>query len=399
MTNLRQRLTRTFGGLPGTFWVLWSATLIDRLGGFVFPFLALYLTAQRGLSADAVGLIISLGGAGGLAGALAGGVLADRYGRKGMLVVGMVAAAVLLLGVGLARPLPLIAALFALNGFVAGAVRPALSALLADVVPPAHRLRAYGLMHWAVNIGFSVAPIVAGLMARRSYLALFIGDAATTLACAWLVLARVPAVPPPGQHEPVLAGMTRAFRDAVFLRFMLLGALLSLVWVQCEIAMPIDMMAKGIAPETYGMVLAVNGILIMLLSPFVTGRLAAASPVRVLAAAAILTGVGFGLNAIVDSGWLYAAAVAIWTLGEILSTPASGAIVAGIAPPEQRARYSGAYSMTWSLARTLAPTTGGYVLAHLGARWLWAGCLALGVVVAIGQLAGERALTARLSRT
>jgi len=231
---------------------------------------------------------------------------------------------------------------------------------------------------------------------RRSYLALFIGDAATTAVCLWLIVARVPGAPPPRRREPVLAGLTRAYRDTVFLRFVALSALLALIYVQSEIALPIDMTRKGIAPETYGMVLAVNGVLIMLFSPLVTGLVAGANPVRVLAAAALLTGIGFGLNAVVASAWLYAAAVAVWTLGEILATPASGAIVTGVAPAEQRGRYGGASAMAWSLARTIAPAGGGYVLAHAGASWLWLGCFALGALVALGQLASARTLTARM---
>jgi MFS family permease len=392
MTNLGD----TFRGLPGTYWVLWWATLVDRLGGFVYPFLALYLATERGLGPDAIGLVISLGGAGGLAGGLAGGVLADHYGRKQVMVVGMVGVAALTVPLGLAHSLWSIGALSAGVGFAGGAVRPAATALVADVVPAQDRMRAYSLLHWAINIGFSVAPVVAGLMAKRSYPALFIGDAATTLVCAWLVATRVPAVPPPPVHEPVLIGMTRSFTDGVFLRFVLLSTLLMFIFIQSETAMPIDMMRNGIGPETYGLVTAVNGVLITLLTPLLTGAIARRNPVRVLALAAVFTGVGFGLNALVASGWLYSGAVAIWTIGEILATPAGGAIVVGIAPVEQRARYSATYSMSFSMGRTLAPTVGGWVLAHLGGGWLWGGCLGLGLVVAAGQLAGERAIQARL---
>src|SRR5262249_51523404 len=172
MTNLRRRVADTFAGLPGTYWVLWCATLLDRLGGFVIPFMALYLTTVRGIGADAAGLILSLSGAAGLVGTLAGGVLADRFGRRGILVAGMLAGGGPMLARGFAPPLPLIALLYGAVSFAGGAVRPAASALVADVVPAEHRLRAYGLLHWAVNIGFSVAPIVAGLMVGKSYLAL-----------------------------------------------------------------------------------------------------------------------------------------------------------------------------------------------------------------------------------
>ncbi|MBN1450950.1 MAG: hypothetical protein JW963_08050 [Anaerolineales bacterium] len=43
-TNRFKSLTE---GLPPTYWLLWTGTLINRLGGFVIPFLTLYLTSQR----------------------------------------------------------------------------------------------------------------------------------------------------------------------------------------------------------------------------------------------------------------------------------------------------------------------------------------------------------------
>lgn len=51
-------------GLPGTYWFLWAGTVVNRLGGFVVPFLTLYLTGQRGISVAQAALMVSLFGAG-----------------------------------------------------------------------------------------------------------------------------------------------------------------------------------------------------------------------------------------------------------------------------------------------------------------------------------------------
>jgi MFS family permease len=397
--NLRRRLLATFAGLPGSFWALWSATLIDRLGGFVYPFLALYLTSSRGLGADEVGLVLSVGGAGAFAGALAGGILADQLGRKVTLVAGLLGSAALLLVLGLVERPVVIAGVFGAFGFVGGVVRPAVSALTADIVPAEQRLRAFGLLHWAVNLGFSVAPVLAGVLARRGYLVLFVLDAATTCVCAALIWARVPGGPPPPSTEPMWRGLTRAFRDAPFVLFLGLTFLVAMIYTQVEVALPIDMSQKGIGPDSYGLVLAVNGVLITLLAPLLAGALADAPPARVLGAAGLLTGIGFGLHGLASTAWMYAGAVAVWTIGEILFTPASGAVIVGLAPVDQRGRYSGANAMCWSLARTLGPTGGGLMLARLGSGWLWSACLALGLVVALGQLGTGAALAARLRKS
>src|SRR5215813_13861593 len=120
-------LPSVFRGLPRTFWILWVGIIIDRMGGFAFAFLTLYLTGERHLGVDEATAIVSLAGLGGHGGALVGGILADHLGRKVTLLLGSTAAAITLGALAFVRePLP-IAALWLTNGFASGAVRPASS--------------------------------------------------------------------------------------------------------------------------------------------------------------------------------------------------------------------------------------------------------------------------------
>ena len=390
------RAPSVFRGLPRAYWVLWLGALVDRLGGFGYVFLALYLTGPRHLAVDEAAAIVSLGGLGGLGGALAGGILADFLGRKATLVLSMTTSAVAMGAIGVLRdPLP-IAVLWLLAGFAGGASRPATSALVADLVAPDDRLRSFSLLHWAVNIGYSVAPVIGGVVAGASFTALFIADAATTLLSVALIAAKVPDAPAPAQTEPLWRGLTRVFRDPPYLAFLAFVFVLAVIYSQADCTLAIDMVANGLAPATFGLIIALNGALITFLSPAVAGVLARADPVRVLAAAMALTAIGFGMYALSAAAGWYAAGVVVWTLGEIASNPSSGAVVAGMAPPEQRGRYSGAYAMAWSLARFAGPTAGGLVLARLGARTLWLGCLVVGMVGAAAFLALGRGLRRRM---
>jgi MFS family permease len=284
------------------------------------------------------------------------------------------------------------------SGLGGGAAGPASSALIADVVGAEDRMRAYGLRHWAVNIGFSVAPIAGGLLARRTYAGLFLADGATTLLAVALIAARVPAAPPPPAGPPAASSTTAALHDRTFLAFLGCTLLVAVVYTQVESSMPIDMIGKGISTETYGLVVALNGALVMLLTPAVTGALAKADPPRVVAGAAVLTAIGFGLNAVVATAPLYAVAVAIWTLGEITSTPATAAVVMGMAPRDQRGRYSGASAMTWKLARFVGPPAGGIVLAHVGSAALWIGCAGVAMMAAMAALSIAGRVRGRLAR-
>ena len=89
MSGIRSRLESLTADLPPAYWLLWLGTVINRLGGFVIPFLSLYLTSERGISVAQAGLVVSLFGAGSFAAHLAGGELADRLGRRPVLLLSL----------------------------------------------------------------------------------------------------------------------------------------------------------------------------------------------------------------------------------------------------------------------------------------------------------------------
>lgn len=380
----------TTGGLPKTFWYLWTGTLVNRMGAFVIIFLAIYLTQERGFSQTQAGLVVGLHGAGGAIGTMAGGMLADRWGRRPTLLTAHLGAATVLLALGFARGLPAIAAGALLFGLFSDAARPAFSAVMVDVVPQRDRLRAFSLNYWALNLGFACAAILAGLAAQADYLLLFTVDAATTLATAAIVFARVPesrpaaAVAAPARGAG--SGLRTIARDRVFLVFLLLNLMFALVFMQHRSMLPIAMGQDGLSPATYGSVIAVNGILIVVGQLFVPRLIRGRGSSNVLGLAALTAGLGFGLTALADSPWFYGLTVVIWTMGEMLNSPSTSASVAELSPAALRGRYQGASSLSWAMAAFAAPILGGYVQEHLGNAVLWWGCAAIGGVTALAHL-------------
>lgn len=395
-----QSLRDAARGLPEAFWWLWAGLLVNRLGSFVVPFLSVYLHEVRGFSLTRAGLVVSLMGAGAVAAAPVGGVLADRWGRRRTLLLSTVASGVLMIGLGLVSALPAIAALVLAVGFFGDLFRPPMHAAMADLVPPARRLAAFGLTYWAVNLGWAFSQPAAGLISGWSWTALFVGDGLTTLLFAGFILARVPETRPAEARDSTehpLAGLRRAFGDGDFRIFLLLQLLFVLLLWQALAAQPLDLMAnRGIGKPLYGAISAVNGVLIVLLQPMVVRMVERRDAARVMAVGALLAGVGYGLYAFVSSPVAYALAVAIWTLGEIASAAVAPAVVAALAPPAHRGAYQGAWTWTWGVASFLASALGGAALERAGSRTFWLGCLVLGVAVALGQLAFAARLRRRL---
>jgi MFS family permease len=370
--------------LSRTFWWLWTGVLVSSLASFVFPFLALYL-ASRGLPAQEIGLIASLLGAGAiLAGPVAGGI-ADRFGRRPVLIgalAGASAAAIYLASVQ--APLLIAPGAFVF-GLCAMMTFPAINAIVADLVPPAEVQRAYGLLYWAQNAGIAVSALIGGLLASKSWGLLFWCDAATTLIFAALVFRRVPeSRPAPEARDP--RGWRHMLKDRKLAGLLIAQLFFVLVWWQFQFAVPIAIQRNRLGPATFGAILGTNCTLLSTLQPWIGKRLAHRDKGQLLAAASLLVGIGYGAYAFCETAPQYVLATLVWTMGEMLGLPTNNALIAELAPEELRGRYQGALALSFSAGITLAPIASGFVIEHRGLTTLWMGCLALGAATAVLHL-------------
>ncbi|MDI1445698.1 MFS transporter [Polyangium sp. 6x1] len=387
MSALSVRLTGITEGLPRTFWALWAGMLVNRAGSFVLPLLFVYLTQQRGLDLPTAGLIASLFGAGSLAGTLLGGALSDRLGRRATMLLSLVVSSAFMIGLGVAREIWQLASATVLLGFFADMFRPASQALVADIVPPEHRVKAFSLQYWAANLGYAFAAVLGGFMAKRSFLALFLGDALTTLVLAAIIFRAVPESRPTDTRGDKRGSVLTPFFDGKYLPFVACNLALTLVFFQHLSAMPEDMRQKGLTTEHYGIAVATNCLLIVLAQPLVT-RWVKGVPRRVLlATASALTGLGFGAMAFAATLPAYMATVVVWTFGEIIFAPVNASIVADLSPTHLRGRYQGAFSLTFSFGAMVAPTLSTRLLPKTGLPVFWLLCLVLSFCVAAIQLA------------
>ncbi|REK87264.1 MFS transporter [Streptomyces inhibens] len=397
IAGLRRAAVESVSGLPRQFWWLWTSTLINRLGAFVATFLALYLTVERGYSASYAGLVGALYGLGGVISSIGAGVLTDRLGRRPTMLIAQLstAASVALLGF-MEHPVA-IAAVAGVVGMATNASRPAVQAMMADIVAPEDRVRAFSLNYWAINLGFAISSTAAGLIAQHGYLALFLGESTLVLACALVVFFKLPesrpaASTPAGPEDtdggtgsaPAAVSMLSVLRDGRFMTVVGLNLLLALLFQQAYVSMPVSMGQDGFSSVDFGMVVAVNGVLVVLLQIPVTRFIEHRSPAMLLVGSALLAGYGFGLTALAGSVAMYAVAVAVWTLGEIINSPTQMGLVVRLSPLHGRGRYQGMYALSWSIASLTAPLLGGTVIDHYGADALWAGCAVIGTVAAVG---------------
>lgn len=383
-------LWATLRALPRPVWPLVGGTFVNRFGSFVLVFLVLYVR-HLGYSTAAAGTAASAYGVGSIAAALAGGWLADRLGRRSAIALSMFSSAAAMLALSQVRPLAAIVALTVVVGLTTELYRPASAALMADLVAPEHRVAAFGLWRFAINLGFAAGPLVGGLLAQRSFFLLFVGDAASSVVFGLLALATLPPGGRTEAHLEVRGEAVRAIlRDRRFRLFLAASLLGAFAYVQSQTTFALQVVDDGHSRAVYGALIALNGLAVVLVElPLITitQRL---RRVPVLAAGLALEGVGFGL--IPASGtvtWL-AFTVLVWTFGEMVFSPVAGAYVADLSPEHLRGRYSGAWGLSFGVALVLGPSLGALVYSASHAA-LWLVCLGCGLAAAALVLLSDRA--------
>jgi MFS family permease len=384
--GLRRLAGGQLAGLPRPFWWLWLGTLVNRAGTFIEPFFVLYLTGPRHVSVQTAGVVLTVWGVGSALSQPFGGFLTDRLGRRVTLAWSLGATAALLLALSVARGLVMISLVSFLLGVVADMYRPAAMAVVADLVAEGDRARAYALQFWAINLGFSVAAISAGVLLHHvGFGLLFVLDAATTLAFGMLSLRFVPETKPDGDHE--VARLGDSFRLLAADRLLAAATVLMLVYailyLQVNIALPLAVRAAGLSASVYGYAIAINGVLIVVGQPLTLRWLQATSRQVTLPVGMTLVGLGLASTGLCTRPWQFGASVVLWTVGEIATAGAFQALVASIAPPHMRGRYGGTLGLAWGTAGLLGPLLGTAVFAFSPAV-LWISCAVAGAAAGLG---------------
>ncbi len=397
-----QRLRAAIADFPREFWILFGGTLVNAAGSsLVFPFFTLYVRQRFGIPMTTIGVAMSAMAGVGLVSGAVGGALADRFGRKTLMVGGLTLAAMASFAMGLVDSVAAFVAVAVFINLIFPLFRPASQAVIADLVAPDKRARAYGLIRVAFNLGVAIGPAIGGFLAERSYFVLFVGDALTSLVFALIIFFFIAETKPEVSERAQAAhgaGYGPLLRDTPFLLFCLVSVVVAAVYAQMNSTWPVFMKENyGILERQYGLMMSLNAAMVVLFQFPITEFTERHARARMLALGAALYAAGFGLVGFVRTVPLFAVAIAIWTVGEMVHVPVSQAYVAEVAPDDMRGRYMGAAGLTWGMGWSIGPLLAGLVMDQADPHYVWYGCLVVGLVAAVAFLRLGRRQRAAMS--
>lgn len=374
-------IKKTYNGFPSIFWVIVFTSFIDSIGStLLFPFFALYITEKFGVGMTQAGILIGMSSLAGIIGSTVGGALTDRFGRRKLILFGLVFSAISSLSFGLANDIKLLYFLVILVGLLSRVAAPAQDAMMADILPENKRQEGFGITRVVFNFSWIIGTAIGGLMAEKSFFALFLTDAILSGLVALILYFKLPETQPAHhkeakKNEPLqktFADYRIVLRDAGYISFTVAGILSLLVYQQQYSSLPVYLRdTHNISPKYYGEMIALTGLEVVLLQFWISRKIRKFKPFLTMTAGVIFFMAGFTLIGLVHDLRMFYLTMIIITVGEMIVFPTNRVIATGFAPEDMRGRYMAIYDLGWTLPATIGPAVAGLILDHYNPNYLW----------------------------
>ncbi|MHA1584828.1 MAG: MDR family MFS transporter [Promethearchaeota archaeon] len=403
------KIKNTYNEFPPKFWVLILATFIDSLGGgLLFPFYALYVTEHFNVGMVEVGLLFSFLSAGGIVGSILGGSLSDKYGRKIIMLFGLIFSGLGSLAMGFVNQLHFFYLFAAILGLLGAAGRPARQAMVADMLPVEKRTSGYAILRVTSNLSVTIGPALGGLLITQGFLTLFIGDAIASSITAVIVFYKIPETKletkldsHTTKHKETfletMKGYSHVLKDKLFMLFVVIASLVALVYMQMSSSLPVFLRDQhGFPANKFGLLLSLNAAMVVLFQFIVTRKISKYDPFKMMALGVIFYGIGFIMYGFVSNEIWFFVAMAIITIGEMMIATFSQSLVALFAPEDKRGRYMAVFSLKRTIPRLFGVIIAGLIMKTYGDYVLWYCTGILCLIAALGYLLLDKLSKKRL---
>lgn len=371
--------------------MFWGLLLSTSGASMIWPFLLIYIKGKLDLPLTTIGTLMTINAVCSVIASFIAGPIADRVGRKGVMVISLLTDAVMFVLMIQASDYVTFAILMAIRGFSNPLYRVGADAMLADLIPQEQRTEAYSLIRMINNAGIAIGPTVGGFLAATSYNLAFYA-AAIGMALYGLILAlfgreTLQFVPEASAQaaRTRFGGYDKVFSDRAFtpiIGLMMFGWITAtLMWI----LMPVYAKTSfGVPENLYGWIPTTNALMVVFLQVLITRCTRLHETRRMMALGMFFYAIANGLVALSAGFWGFWIAMLVMTIGELVIVPTSSTYVANIAPADMRGRYMSIYGLTWSFGQGVGPVLGGFLSDQFGPRSTWIGGLTIGLISALG---------------
>ncbi len=392
------RLKHLFNEYPRQYWLMIVGIIISTAGGsMIWPFMLIYASGKLDLPLSTVATLISINAGTGLFASIIAGFLADKIGRKVIMIFSLALNGVAYFFMMSAETYPQFAILMVLIGLSNPLYQVGADAMLADMIPSEKRTDAYAINRIANNAAFGIGPAVGGFLAGRDYSLAFIGAGSGFIIYSLLLffLARETldktvsgeTAIHSADQQSFIKDLLRMLGDKAYLAFVALMAIGLTAPTMLWILMPIYAKTNfGIHEAQYGWIPTTNAMMCVFVQYAVTSITRRYKTLPVMAAGMFIYALGVGSVALMTGFWGFWLSMVILTFGELTIVPTASKYVADIAPADMRGRYMSVYWFGWGFARACAPLIGGFLNDNLFPQAIWIGGITIGMTSTLGLI-------------
>jgi MFS family permease len=375
--------------------------LINVFGaGLVYPFATIHFHLEVGLALSVVGLGLLANNVATATGTAVGGYLADRYGRRPVMVGSMALSSLTLAAYALVTTGAGFVAVATAAGLTTGLYAPASQAMIADLTDPGERERGYGLLKVASNAGFGSGFVVGGVLYEFASTAVFVADGLTSAVVAVVLLAALPRVHE-GRPAATLSDSVGDWGRAISRRRLValagLNVGFAVMYAQMQATVPVVASETlGLDSAQIGTLYVLNPLVLVLFQMPVLSAIGSWRRTRGLVASTAFWGVSFLAIVLVD--WvptdlgvaLVGAFLVLRTVGEVLHSPLVTSLASDLGHADERGSRLSLIEIAKRLGMGIGAALGGAFFDYGLADLLWPTLIVGCVGLAVGLLALER---------
>ncbi|WP_141434305.1 MFS transporter [Bacillus sp. 03113] len=355
-------------------WIrVFGSALTSTTNFMLRPFLVLYLYNKLDESILLPLLVVGLQPLASILISIWGGGLADRFGRKPIMVISLLIQAVSMIGFIFADSVWEFAGLSILLGLGIPLFVPAANAQIADVVSREKRAEVFALLHTAFNIGPAIGPLLGLAVFTWNQQVVFASSAIAFFIYAFAIWIKVPeTLPKVGRVELQAAPKLSFIKHRQLYLFTLYAVPIGLLYAQVETTLPLHLKSSFANYLTILTVLfTLNAIIVIIFMVWIAKKTEKINSKKLIFLSFFLfalVGIGYG-NA--SSFFILILVEIVFTLGEMIGVSHLQKFISGIAPKEMRGRYFSIFGLYMQIPKLIGPSICGILMTNFGGQFMF----------------------------
>jgi Major Facilitator Superfamily. len=384
-------------------WLLILNITFNLVMGFILPVNTIFIHKNLHESLVTAGFTLMVYSAFMMIGNALGGVMFDRFSKRGTLYIGYGISIISLLGMSFHHVWPTYAIMLFILGFGMGLVYTAVNAYTAFIAEQmsGNSRVIFNNMYLAANIGIAIGSTAVGFIFKWSIfftffipMMLFIISAVILLFKANL-LDHVNEKEDETTHHYVSSDTADPKIEIGANRFMLnmivICASIFIVWLgysQWDSNLSAYMLNQGYSTREYGLVFTINAASLLIIQPVmnrVVSRIFKLLKYQIFLGT-IIMGLSFLILPGAKSYLAYVISMLVLTIGESMVFPTIPALLSKMSTNKNRGTFQSFYSIFGSLGRAIGPYAGSLIVTALSFSSLFVGITISMIIVAVAMV-------------